>query len=169
MGSSRNITGISFFYHLNSLQKCNCTNCYTAMQSKMLGQGNKAPVQWSFTSISTKIHVAVDEQLELADMKSFHFFQGIKNSLLWLRIPSCSVMKFWQGARLMQIMRRLYCQGTLRYAKGGTSLHFSKTKGSLFLKVKSPLALLKSSRWNIPIRFQCLQTSAFKKAQQDTA
>ena len=59
--------------------------------------------------------MAVDEQFELADMKSSN---GFCPKLPWLRIPSWGAMKFLQGARLMQIMRRSCYQGTLRSAKG---------------------------------------------------
>ena len=117
------------------------------------------------------------------------FFQGIKNSLLWLRIPSCSVMRDEvlagsqadaDHAQIILPRHTALCKGALHSfekvvrhvlrTKGFLRIFdgfFSKTKESLFLKVKSPLALLKSSRWNIPIRFQCLQTSAFNKAQYD--
>ena len=50
--------------------------------------------------------ISVDEQFELADMKSFH---GVCPKLPWLRIPPPlpgGAMKFLQEARLMQIMYR---------------------------------------------------------------
>ena len=59
--------------------------------------------------------MAVDEQFELADMKSSN---GFCQRLPWLRISACGATKFLKGARRKEIMSRSFYQGTLHSAKG---------------------------------------------------